>query len=111
MRALPTWRLMFLSTGETGLAALALTAGKTTAAGQEVRILELPADAGVGLGIWEELHGFADGKTMSDAVNDAAGREYGTAAPAFLASLVVDPATANCAVARGRSRECCGSDV
>ena len=94
MRALPTWRLMFLSTGETGLAALALTAGKTTAAGQEVRILELPADAGVGLGIWEDLHGFLDGKAMSDAVNDAAGSEYGTAAPAFLAFLVADPATA-----------------
>lgn len=94
MRALPTWSLMFLSTGEIGLAALALTAGKTTAAGQEVRILELPADAGVGLGIWEDLHEFADGKAMSDAVNDAAGSEYGTAAPAFLAFLVADPATA-----------------
>jgi putative DNA primase/helicase len=94
MRQLPTWRLMFLSTGETGLAALSLAAGKTTAAGQEVRILELPADAGVGLGIWEALHDFDDGKALSDAINDAAASEYGMAAPSYLAWLVTDPEAA-----------------
>ncbi len=91
LRPLPTWRVMFLSTGETGLAAHAAAAGKTTAAGMEVRILELPADAGAGLGMWEALHGLGDGKALSEALNDAAGREHGTAAPAFLSALVADP--------------------
>ena len=85
---------MFLSTGETGLAAHSATAGKTTAAGMEVRILELPADAGTGLGMWEALHDLSDGKALSDALNDATGREHGTAAPVFLAALVADPETA-----------------
>lgn len=94
LRPLPTWRVMFLSTGETGLEAHSAAAGKTTAAGMEVRILELPADAGAGLGMWETLHGLSDGKVLSDALNDATGREHGTAAPAFLSALVADPEAA-----------------
>jgi putative DNA primase/helicase len=94
LRPLPTWRVMFLSTGETGLAAHSAAAGKTTAAGMEVRILELPADAGAGLGMWEALHGLGDGKTLSEALNDATGREHGTAAAAFLSALVADPEAA-----------------
>jgi putative DNA primase/helicase len=91
LRAVPSWRVAFLSTGETGLAALSATVGKTTAAGQEVRILELPADAGAGLGMWQELHGQRDGKALSEALNDATSREHGTAAPLFLSALVADP--------------------
>ena len=94
LRPLPTWRVMFLSTGETGLAAHSAAAGKTTAAGMEVRILELPADAGAGLGMWEALHGLSDGKALSEALNDATGREHGTAAAAFLSALVADPEAA-----------------
>lgn len=90
LRPLPTWRVMFLSTGETGLSAHAAAAGKTTAAGMEVRILELPADAGAGLGMWEALHGLGDGKALSEALNDATGREHGTAAPAVLSALAAD---------------------
>lgn len=90
LRSLPAWRVSFLSTGETGLAAHSAAAGKTTAAGMEVRILELPADAGEGLGMWEALHGLRDGKAMSEALIDATGREHGTAAPAFLTALVAD---------------------
>lgn len=92
LRAVPSWRVSFLSTGETGLAALSATVGKTTAAGQEVRILELPADAGTGLGMWQELHGQRDGKALSEALNDATAREHGTAAPLFLLAIVADPA-------------------
>jgi len=91
LRPLPAWRVLFLSTGETGLAAHSAAAGKTTAAGMEVRILELPADAGAGLGMWETLLGLRDGKALSEALNDATGREHGTAAPTFLAALVADP--------------------
>jgi putative DNA primase/helicase len=43
-----TWRLPFLSTGETGLAAKMQEAGRRARAGQEVRVVELPADAGRG---------------------------------------------------------------
>lgn len=90
LRAVPSWRVSFLSTGETGLAALSATVGKTTAAGQEVRILELPADAGAGLDMWQELHGQRDGKALSEALNDATSREHGTAAPLFLSAIVAD---------------------
>ena len=63
-------------------------------AGQAVRIATgavLPADAGAGLGMWQELHGQRDGKALSEALNDATSREHGTAAPLFLSALVADP--------------------
>ena len=39
---------------------------------------------------WEALHGLGDGKALSEALNDATGREHGTAAPAVLSALAAD---------------------
>ncbi len=91
LRPQSSWRVLFLSTGEISLAALAATAGKTTAAGQEVRVLEIPANAGAGFGMWNTLHDHADGKALSEALNEAVKREHGTAAPVFLEYLVANP--------------------
>ena len=56
------WRLLFLSTGELALADKIAEAGtgRRATAGQEVRIIDIPADAGMGLGIFEDLHKEAD---------------------------------------------------
>ena len=56
-----TWRMLFLSTGELGLAARLAEGGRRMMAGQPVRVIEIPADAGAGLGIFEHLNGFAGG--------------------------------------------------
>jgi putative DNA primase/helicase len=86
-RARQTWKLLFLSAGEIGLSQHLQSVGKKTKAGQEVRLVELPADAGAGSGLFEELHGMTGGAELSTAINDAAVRCYGTPAVAFLEAL------------------------
>ena len=46
------WRVLFLSTGEVSLADKMLEAGRRARAGQEVRLADIPADAGAGMGIF-----------------------------------------------------------
>ncbi|MBF0283964.1 MAG: DUF927 domain-containing protein [Magnetococcales bacterium] len=82
-----SWRTLFLSAGEIGLAGHMLTAGKRARAGQEIRLADIPADAGAGLGLFEELHGHATGAGLADAIGQASSRFYGTAARAFLERL------------------------
>jgi putative DNA primase/helicase len=79
-----TWRLLFLSTGNAGLAAHMLEAGKRANAGQEVRMAEIPADAGAGMGVFEQLHGFDTGATLAPHLEKACLASYGTAGRAFL---------------------------
>ena len=54
------WRVLFLSSGEIGLAAKVAEDGRCRklTAGQQVRVIDIPADAGAGLGLLEALHGF-----------------------------------------------------
>lgn len=89
-RARQTWKLLFLSAGEIGLSQHLQSVGKKTKAGQEVRLVEIPADAGAGLGLFEYLHGVAGGAELSTAINEAAVNYYGTAAVAFLEALCRD---------------------
>jgi putative DNA primase/helicase len=55
-RARLSWRLLFLSAGELGLADHMAEGMKRTRTGQEVRMADIPADAGRGLGTFEHLH-------------------------------------------------------
>ena len=85
------WRVLFLSTGEITLADKIREDGKSRAmAGQLVRVVDIYADAGVGLGIFEDLHGFPDGAAFSSHLNDAAKRAYGVVLRAFLERLTAD---------------------
>ncbi|MEW5787257.1 MAG: DUF927 domain-containing protein [Pseudomonadota bacterium] len=81
------WRLLFLSAGEIGLAEHMGEAGKTPKAGQELRLAEIPADAGAGLGLFENLHGHPGGNEFSKALADAIRVHHGTAFPAWLERL------------------------
>ncbi|MBX3616834.1 DUF927 domain-containing protein [Nitrosomonas sp.] len=78
------WRLLFLSAGELSLAQHVAEAGKKTPAGAELRMADIPADAGQGLGCFENLHGFENGHEFSKALNAAVNKHYGTAFPAFI---------------------------
>lgn len=82
-----SWRLLFLSCGEIGLAEHLGEIGKTPRAGQELRLAEIPADAGAGLGLFENLHDYATGSDFAKALDRAARRYYGTAFYAFVAEL------------------------
>jgi uncharacterized protein (DUF927 family) len=93
VRARVQWRVLLLSTGEISLAQHVESIGQKSRAGQEVRLLELRADAGQGHGCFEELHGTAGGAELKYRLDSAALRYHGTALPAYLSRLVtIDPA-------------------
>lgn len=94
LRRRAEWRVMVCSTGEIGLAdhMRAAKRSERTMAGQELRLLDLPADAGAGFGAWEALHNMASPAAFSDAIKAACAAHYGRAGPAFVRGLVADPA-------------------
>ena len=78
-----SWRLLFLSSGETTLAQHMAAGGVRVRAGQEVRFVDLPADAGKGLGLFESLHDAATPAEFAQSLSKAAMRLYGAAAREF----------------------------
>jgi uncharacterized protein (DUF927 family) len=85
-----TWNVLFLSTGEISLAQHVEAVGQRVHAGQEVRLIDVPADAGQGHGVFEELHGHVSGQMFADALRRHVHRAYGTAGRAFVEALVQD---------------------
>ncbi len=83
------WRVFFLSTGEMPIGDKIAENGGRPMAGQAVRVLDIPADAGAGMGVFEELHGFENSAEMADAFKGI--KNYGHAARAFLERLTADP--------------------
>lgn len=81
------WRVLFLSAGEISLAQHMAEANRTTRAGQEIRLVDIGADAGAGLGAWENLHDYPNGADFSRALDQAAKRHYGAPLVAFLDKL------------------------
>lgn len=86
------WRLLFLSSGELTLADKIAEdgRGRRAAAGQEVRVVDIPADAGVGLGVFEKLHGFSSGDAFARQLKIGAGQHYGEAWRAFMSIITKD---------------------
>ena len=78
------WRLLVLSSGEVGLADKIREEGGTVRAGQAVRLVDIPADAGAGMGVFEDLHEHANAQVFSDVLKKAAVTNYGHAARAFI---------------------------
>jgi putative DNA primase/helicase len=87
-KKIATWRLIFLSDGEISLEAKMAEAGKMTKGGQDVRLAHINADAGKGLGVFDTLHGFADGAAMSKHLVYMAQQYYGIAGLSFIEWLV-----------------------
>jgi uncharacterized protein (DUF927 family) len=93
-RRVAQWRVLFLSTGEEGLSerlAEARGGPRRVRAGQEVRVVDVPADAGAGMGLFERLHDAPDPAAFAEAMKAAARRWYGTAGRTFLARLAAEP--------------------
>jgi uncharacterized protein (DUF927 family) len=91
-RASQRWRLLFLSAGEESLSALMARAGRKANAGQEIRLADFDADAGAGMGAFEELHGELTPAALALAVKDAAARTHGAVGLAWLCHVVHDRA-------------------
>jgi putative DNA primase/helicase len=83
-----SWRLLFLSAGEISLAQHMAEGGKRSKAGQELRLADVPADAGVGFGLFNELHDYPSGAAMSTELSKACEAQHGAAGIAYLEWLV-----------------------
>lgn len=81
-----TWRLLFLSSGEVGLAEKLNESGLRSRAGQEVRLVGVP----VASGDVTNLHGLPDAAALSDRLKTIAAAHYGHAGRAFLEWLTRD---------------------
>lgn len=90
LRKRAEWRVMVLSTGEIGLADHMRSArlAQRTMAGQELRLIDLAADAGAGMGAFEQLHGAVGPAEFADAIKEAAGKDYGLAGPFFVRRMI-----------------------
>lgn len=83
-----SWRSLFLSTGEVTLAAKLGESGRRAMAGLEARLLNLPADAGAGMGIFQTLHGHESPGRLAENLRAATLSHHGHAGRAFLGQLV-----------------------
>ena len=87
MRESARWRIMALSSGERSLSAHMSEGGKRAKAGQEVRLLDVPATARAH-GLFDTLHGHPDGRSFADTLKQETGKHYGHAGVAFVQALV-----------------------
>ncbi|WP_341684940.1 DUF927 domain-containing protein [Limnohabitans sp.] len=73
-----SWRLLFLSAGELGLSNHIAEVQRLARTVQEVRVADIPADAGAGMGMLQNLHGIeGGGAAFSRQIVAAAGQCYG----------------------------------
>lgn len=84
-----TWRLLFLSSGEQSLAMHMAEGLRRTHAGQETRMADIPADAGMGMGVFEDLHGHDGGSAFARHIAGQAVSTYGAPGHAWLQWLCV----------------------
>jgi uncharacterized protein (DUF927 family) len=82
------WRLLYVSAGELTLAEHVGSVGKRTRGGAEVRLLNIEADAGAGMGMFEDLHGVASPDVFANQLKAAAQRYYGAVYLKYLDWLV-----------------------
>jgi uncharacterized protein (DUF927 family) len=68
MRETAEWRVLFLSDGET-------KRGVRRMAGQAVRVTDIAADAGHGVGVFDHPAGFASGRELSEHLGAASLRK------------------------------------
>jgi uncharacterized protein (DUF927 family) len=83
---------LFLSTGEMPLEAKLAEASQRGRAGQDVRMVGVSADAGAGIGVWQNLHDFGSAAAFAEHLRAATSANCGTAGSAYLDQLARDRA-------------------
>lgn len=73
-----TWLLLWLSTGEHAMHHYLEAANLKSDAGMEIRQIDIPADAGRGFGLFENLHGHKDARAFAEALRAACDKYHGT---------------------------------
>lgn len=85
LRKLHTWRLLFLSSGELGLADKLAENGIKSRGGQEVRFVGLPVESTM----LTQLHGFANAGAVANRLKELSATNYGHAGRKFLEKLAL----------------------
>jgi uncharacterized protein (DUF927 family) len=94
LREPSTWRVLTLSSGELPVdAKLTEDRGRKPRAGQLVRMLDIPADRGLGFGIFDFAGPDGDAAALAKRCKLAAGSAYGTAGPEFVRLLIAGGVT------------------
>ncbi|WP_316422062.1 DUF927 domain-containing protein [Klebsiella pneumoniae] len=85
------WQVSIFSMGECSLQQLAASGNVERLGGENVRVIDVHADAGSEMGIFESLpDGVNSSNELVHAIKDATHHYYGSAKPAFLKRLVAD---------------------
>lgn len=79
---------LYQSAGEVGLVEHMAEANRKTKAGQEIRLVEIPADAGASLGCFEDLHGYANGAEFAKRLDELTRQHHGTAWRPFVQRVI-----------------------
>ncbi|MBI2791358.1 MAG: DUF927 domain-containing protein [Gammaproteobacteria bacterium] len=85
-RRIYRWHLTVISTGEKTLAGVMNEVGKNPYTGQEVRLLNIPFEHSHG--IFDELHGFENGRQFADHLKTVRCKNFGCIGPAFISRLI-----------------------
>ncbi len=83
-----SWNIVFLSSGEMSLNDILTQTGQKIRGGQNVRLIDVEADAGLGFGLFENLHEFKTAHELADALRENSKQFYGAAIREFLRELV-----------------------
>jgi len=87
-RNVGNWLLNFLSNGELTINDKIQETGKYTVhVGQQVRVIDLPIDAGIGQDLYQNKHGYGDSARLSDDLGNSCQKYYGSPLRAFLAAF------------------------
>ena len=85
-----SWTILYVSSGKLTLAEHALAGGRRIKGGAEVRQLNIDADAGAGMGMFENIHNASSADAFARQLSDSARRFYGTPLRAFLEFIAND---------------------
>jgi uncharacterized protein (DUF927 family)/phage/plasmid primase-like uncharacterized protein len=89
-RSVASWRVLLLSNGEQPLSAIMAKAGKRVNAGQEVRLVHIDADAGAGMGAFENIHNAASPGEFAKLLDDLASKHHGAVGLEWLRNVVIN---------------------
>ena len=84
------WKLLFLSSGETRLREIALANQSKLYQGEEVRLADIDANSYSNMGIFDDIHNFANPSDFAEYLNTQTNLYYGTAGHEFLVKLTQD---------------------
>jgi putative DNA primase/helicase len=91
LREPKSWRVLTLSTGEIPVETkLSEDRGRKARAGQPVRMLDIPADRGLGFGAFDHGGSSGDAGLLAKEFKQAAISAYGTAGPEFVRQVIVN---------------------